>query len=49
MDGKHRASLVLAMNDSVKWFFWTGSFLQVVSDTVRVASPLVMKVGFTEV
>ena len=48
-DGKRRASLVLAMNDSVKWFFWTGGFLQVISDAAQVVSPLIVKVGLAEV
>ncbi|KAG6334059.1 hypothetical protein ID866_5033 [Astraeus odoratus] len=42
-DGKRRASLMLAMNDSVKWFFWTGGILKVISDTAQVTSPLVVK------
>jgi hypothetical protein len=43
-DGKKKASLVLAMNDSVKWWFWTGGFVKVVGDTAQVTSPLVVKV-----
>ncbi|KAL4080959.1 ABC transporter [Scleroderma citrinum] len=42
-DGRRRASLILAMNDSVKWFFWTGGLLRVISDTALVTSSLVIK------
>jgi hypothetical protein len=43
--GKKKASLVYAMNDSVKWWFWSGGILKVVGDTAQVTSPLVVKVG----
>jgi hypothetical protein len=43
-DGKRRASLVLAMNDSVFWWFWSGGILKVISDTAQITSPLVVKV-----
>lgn len=43
-DGRKSASLVLAMNDSVKWFFWSGGILKVIGDTAQVTSPLVVKV-----
>lgn len=42
--GKKKASLVWAMNDSVKWWFWSGGLLKVVGDTAQVTSPLVVKV-----
>ena len=42
--GKRKASLVWAMNDSVKWWFWSGGALKVVGDTAQVTSPLVVKV-----
>ncbi|KAF8969223.1 ABC transporter [Flammula alnicola] len=41
--GRKRASLVWAMNDSVKWWFWSGGLLKVVGDTAQVTSPLVVK------
>ncbi|KAF7976598.1 hypothetical protein HWV62_6090 [Athelia sp. TMB] len=42
-DGKKHASLALAMNDSVKWWFWSGGILKVIGDTAQVTSPLVVK------
>lgn len=42
-DGKHKASLILAMNDSIKWFFWSGGVLKVIADIAQVTSPLVVK------
>ncbi|KAJ7671586.1 ABC transporter [Mycena polygramma] len=42
-DGKRRASLVWAMNDSVKWWFWSGGILKVIGDTAQITSPLVVK------
>ncbi|KAF5342618.1 hypothetical protein D9611_001580 [Ephemerocybe angulata] len=41
--GKKKASLVWAMNDSVKWWFWSSAVLKVVSDVAQVTSPLVVK------
>ncbi|KAJ7086114.1 ABC transporter [Mycena belliarum] len=43
VDGKRRASLVWAMNDSVKWWFWSGAVLKVIGDTAQITSPLVVK------
>ncbi|KAJ7284591.1 ABC transporter [Mycena rebaudengoi] len=43
VDGKRKASLVWAMNDSVKWWFWSGGALKVISDTSQITSPLVVK------
>ncbi|EJD45804.1 ABC transporter [Auricularia subglabra TFB-10046 SS5] len=43
-DGKKRASLFLAMNHSVKWFFWSGGVLKVIADVAQVTSPLLVKV-----
>ena len=43
-DGKRKASLILAMNDSVKWLFWSAGILKVIGDTAQVTSPLVVKV-----
>ncbi|KAH8989225.1 ABC transporter [Lactarius hatsudake] len=42
-DGRKRPSLALAINDSVKWWFWSGGILKVASDTAQVTSPLVVK------
>jgi hypothetical protein len=44
--GKKKGSLVWAMNDSVKWWFWSGGLLKVVGDTLQVTSTLVVKVGW---
>lgn len=42
-DGRQRASLLYAMNDSVFWFFWSGAILKVMGDTAQITSPLVVK------
>ncbi|KAI0360140.1 P-loop containing nucleoside triphosphate hydrolase protein [Trametes cingulata] len=42
-DGKKRASLTLALNDSVKWWFWTGGLMKLVADCAQVTSPLLVK------
>jgi len=44
-DGKAQASLTWAMNDAIKWWFWSGGILKVISDTAQVTSPLILKVG----
>jgi hypothetical protein len=44
-DGKAQPSLTLAMNDAVKWWFWSGGVLKVIGDTAQVTSPLILKVG----
>lgn len=44
-DGKKRASLTLAMNDSVKFFFWSAGFFKVLGDTAQITSPLLVKVS----
>jgi len=41
--GRKKASLVWAMNDSVKWWFWSGGVLKLIGDTAQVTSPLVVK------
>jgi len=46
VDGRQRASLIYAMNDSVKWWFWSAGILKVISDTAQVTSPLIVKVSF---
>ncbi|KAF5382133.1 hypothetical protein D9615_004305 [Tricholomella constricta] len=43
VDGKRKASLIWAMNDSVKWWFWSSGLLKVVGDTAQVTSPLLVK------
>ncbi|KAG2058537.1 hypothetical protein BDR06DRAFT_1004242 [Suillus hirtellus] len=42
-DGKRKASLILAMNDSVFWWFWSAGILKVIADTAQITSPLVVK------
>ena len=44
-DGRKQPSLALAINDSVKWWFWSGGLLKVVADTAQGTSPLIVKVG----
>ena len=43
-DGQKKASLVLAMNDSVVWWFWTAGILKCFADASQVLSPLLVKV-----
>ncbi|KAI0300742.1 ABC transporter [Russula brevipes] len=42
-DGKKRASLTWAINDSIKWWFWSGGILKVIGDTAQITSPLLVK------
>ncbi|OCH95476.1 P-loop containing nucleoside triphosphate hydrolase protein [Obba rivulosa] len=42
-DGKKRASLALALNDSVFWWFWSGGVLKLISDCLSMTTPLVIK------
>ncbi|KAI0749569.1 ABC transporter [Daedaleopsis nitida] len=42
-DGRKRASLVLALNDSIKWWFWVGGILKLIADLAQVCSPLLVK------
>ncbi|KAI9439889.1 ABC transporter [Lactarius indigo] len=42
-DGRKQPSLTLAINDSVKWWFWSSGMLKVIGDTAQVISPLVLK------
>jgi hypothetical protein len=44
-DGRKQPSLAMAINDSVKWWFWSGGILKVAGDTAQVTSPLILKVG----
>ncbi|KAF8656809.1 hypothetical protein AX16_002359 [Volvariella volvacea WC 439] len=43
VQGRKKASLVWAMNDSVRWWFWSAGVLKVVGDTAQVTSPLLVK------
>jgi hypothetical protein len=45
-DGKAKPSLSWAMNDAIKWWFWSSGVLKVISDTAQVTSPLILKVGW---
>ncbi len=42
-DGRKQPSLTLAINDSIKWWFWSGGIMKVVSDTAQGTSPLVVR------
>ncbi|KAI0283629.1 ABC transporter [Russula aff. rugulosa BPL654] len=42
-DGKAQPSLTWAMNDAIKWWFWSGGILKVIADTAQVTTPLVQK------
>jgi hypothetical protein len=44
VSGKKKASLALAMNDSVFWFFWIGGIYKLIADTAQITSPLLVKV-----
>ena len=44
-DGRKRASLVWAMNDSIKWWFWFGGLLKLIADVSQVTTPLLVKVS----
>jgi hypothetical protein len=44
--GRKKPSIVLAMNDSIKWWFWSASLFKIVGDTAQVTTPLVIKVRF---
>ena len=41
--GRKRPSLVMAMNDSVAWWFWSSGLLKVIADTAQITSPLVVQ------
>lgn len=43
-DGRHRPSLTLAINDSVKYWFWSGGVLKVSGDVATILTPLIVKV-----
>ena len=42
--GKKKASLTMAVNDSVFWFFWSAGVLRLISDVSLITSPLLVKV-----
>ncbi|TFY58828.1 hypothetical protein EVJ58_g6166 [Rhodofomes roseus] len=42
-DGRKRASLALALNDSVAWWYWSGGLLKLIADISTTLSPLVVK------
>ena len=42
-DGRKKASLVLALNDSIKWWFWFGGLLKLIADVAQVTTPLLVK------
>ena len=44
-DGRKQPSLMMAINDSVKWWFWSAGILKVAGDTAQVTNPLILKVG----
>ena len=39
-----KPSLILAMNDAVFWWFWTGGLFRLVADVGTITSPLLVKV-----
>ena len=43
-DGQKRASLALALNDSLGRFFWIGGVAKVFADTAQLMCPLLVKV-----
>ena len=44
--GRKKPSIVLAMNDSIKWWFWSAGLFRITGDTAQITSPLVVKVRF---
>ena len=45
-DGKAQPSLTWAMNDAIKWWFWSGGILNFITDMAQVTSPLIQKVAY---
>ena len=43
--GKRKASLAMAANDSVFWFFWSAGIFRLISDVAQITSPLLVKVS----
>lgn len=46
--GKKTASLAWALNDSVKWWFWSAGLFKLIGDLSQVTNPLVLKASITE-
>ncbi|KAH8100094.1 P-loop containing nucleoside triphosphate hydrolase protein [Cristinia sonorae] len=46
-DGRRRASLVWAMNDSVAYWFWSGGILKLVGDVAGILTPVLVKALIT--
>ena len=44
--GRKKPSIVLAMNDSIKWWFWSAGLFKIAGDTAQITSPLLVKVRF---
>jgi hypothetical protein len=44
-NGLKKPSLMLAMNDSTKWWFWSGGVCVLISSVAQICSPLLVKVG----
>lgn len=44
VEGRRKASLTLAINDSVKWWFWSGGVIKLCGDIATILSPLIVKV-----
>lgn len=42
-DGRKQPSLTLAINDSVKYWFWSGGVMKVSGDIATILTPLVVK------
>jgi len=42
--GQKKASLVLAMNDGVAWWFWTAGVMKCLADSSQILTPLLVKV-----
>ncbi|KAJ6572650.1 P-loop containing nucleoside triphosphate hydrolase protein [Mycena sp. CBHHK59/15] len=40
--GKRQPSLVYAMNDSVKWWFWSSGILKLFADVAQITTPLIV-------
>ena len=43
-DGRRRPSLTFAINDSVKYWFWSGGIMKVSGDIATILTPLLVKV-----
>lgn len=43
--GLKKPSLMWTMNDSIKWWFWSGGVCVLISNVAQICSPLLVKVG----